>query len=306
MREYRVKLDIYNGPMDLLLYLIRRDEIDIQDIPIARVTQQYIEHVSTLQHINPDLAGEFLVLAATLLEIKTRMLLPKQEHEGAAVEAFDPRSDLVRQLLEYKAFKDAASDLRDAAESASQRFGRRPPELQAPSGVTDLEDVQIWNLVEAFNSLLKSIGQNLGQTEIIYDDTPIEMHAQDILDRLRDEGRMTFRQVFAGRTLRTELVGLFLAMLELIRRRQIRVTQEELFGEIHICLLKPQEAQQAAASGQEPVAGSQEPVAGSRNSENIDPDPASSIQDAGNRESATRDPESAPGNQESPSDSEVG
>ncbi|MCK4601686.1 MAG: segregation/condensation protein A, partial [Phycisphaerae bacterium] len=116
MNDYRVNLDIYNGPVDLLLYLIRRDEVDIYDIPISRITAQYMQHVDLIRTLDPDLAGEFLVMAATLMEIKTRMLLPTptpQEADGD--EPFDPRGELVRQLLEYKAFKDAAGDLRDAA-----------------------------------------------------------------------------------------------------------------------------------------------------------------------------------------------
>jgi segregation and condensation protein A len=236
MVDYRVNLDVYNGPMDLLLYLIRRDEIDINDIPLAKITEQYCAHVDMIHQLDPDLAGEFLVLAATLMEIKTRMLLPRVEGQPAeGDEDFDPRADLVRQLLQYKAFKDAAGDLRDAAYENSLRFPRAPGELELEEDGKDLEDVQIWDLVEAFSAVMKSIGQD-NRHEIIYDDTPIELHASDILDRLGREGNMTFRQVFAGRTRRTEMVGLFLAMLELIRRRSIRIQQERAFGEIYVFL----------------------------------------------------------------------
>ena len=233
MSDYRVKLDVYNGPMDLLLYLIRRDELDIQDIPIARITEQYIAYVETLHQIDPDLAGEFLVMAATLMEIKTRLLLPVGEEAEEGEEGFDPRAELVRQLLEYKAFKDAAQDLRAAAVEQSMRFPRRPAEETAGTG-KDLEEVQIWDLVEAFNRIMVAVGKANRQTEIIYDDTPIELHVADILDRLAHDGNMTFRDVFAGRTARSELIGLFLAVLELVRRKRILIEQSQPFGEIYI------------------------------------------------------------------------
>ncbi len=233
MTDYRVKLEIYNGPLDLLLYLIRRDELDIHDIPIADITDQYCAYVDTLKLIDPDLAGEFLVMAATLMEIKTRMLLPRPESEEEG-EAFDPRAQLVRQLLEFKAFKDAAGNLRDAAAEQALRFPRRPAELLEEGDGKDLEEVQIWDLVEAFNALMTAIGQDLRATAIIYDDTPIELHCADILDRLSREGNLTFREIFLGRTSRTELVGLFLALLELIRRRAVYIEQQASFGEIYV------------------------------------------------------------------------
>ena len=197
MPDYRVNLEIYNGPLDLLLYLIRRDELDIHDIPIARITEQYCQYVATLKEIDPDLAGEFLVMAATLLEIKTRMLLPHPEGAEEGQEPFDPRTDLVRQLLEYKVFKDAAGDLRVSAAEQALRFARRPPEMVLEEPGTDMEDVQLWDLLEAFSRLLASVGQLDRQREIIYDDTPIELYADDILDRLAREGNLSFSQVFA-------------------------------------------------------------------------------------------------------------
>ncbi|HUU22695.1 MAG TPA: segregation/condensation protein A [Phycisphaerae bacterium] len=238
MGEYRVNLEMYNGPLDLLLYLIRRDEIDIHNIPIARITEQYCAYVDTLRQIDPDVAGEFLVVATMLLEIKTRMLLPGPEAHAGGEEAFDPRAELVRQLLEYKAFKDAAGDLRAAAEEQSLRFPRRPGEAEeeGKEPQMDLEEVQVWDLVDAFNRVMASIGQTAREAQIIYDDTPIELHAEDILDRLRTEGNLTFRDVFAGRTGRSEMIGLFLAMLELARRRAIYLEQDRAFGDIRLYL----------------------------------------------------------------------
>ena len=238
MAEYRVNLDIYNGPLDLLLYLIRREEVDVYDIPIVRITEQYLKYVQLLKQLDPNLAGEFLVLAATLIEIKTRMLLPTAAaEEGGEDLQIDPRAELVRQLLEYKAFKDAAGDLAVAASQQALKFTRQPAkDTHAKDDGLDLEDVQIWDLFNAFNSLMESIGHRISQQEIIYDDTPVELHATDILDRLEREGTMTFSRIFEGRSTRSEIVGLFLALLELIRRKRILVTQQGNFGEIDIDL----------------------------------------------------------------------
>lgn len=236
MSEYRVNLDLYNGPLDLLLYLIRREELDIYDIPIARITQQYIQYVGMIQQVDPNLAGEFLVLAATLIELKTRMLLPSApaEEGGQTVLDMDPRTELVRQLLQYKAFKDAASDLADAAELQSHKFPRKPYIPETDPTELDIEDVQVWDLLDAFSRLMTSIGKTPGQHEVIYDDTPVELHASDILDRLSREGALTFRKVFEGRTNRSEIVGLFIALLELVRQKKVFAAQDEVFGDIMI------------------------------------------------------------------------
>ena len=160
--DYRVNLDIYNGPMDLLLYLIRRDEVDIHDIPIARITQQFVQYVELIKQLDPNLVGDFLVMAATLMEIKTRMLLPAapEGEEGEDEFAIDPRGELVRQLLEYKRFKDAAGDLSTAAQTQALQHARRPGALKLDSEEQDLEDVQVWDLMNAFTKVLESIGQN--------------------------------------------------------------------------------------------------------------------------------------------------
>jgi chromatin segregation and condensation protein Rec8/ScpA/Scc1 (kleisin family) len=166
------------------------------------------------------------------------MLLPAapvEEGEAGDLE-LDPRAELVRQLLEYKAFKDAAGDLRDAAETQAQRFPRRPVQPDAGRGEVNLEDVQVWNLLEAFNNILEAIGADKLAHQVIYDDTPIELHAADILDRLAREGPMTFRNIFLGRTERDQLLGLFLAILELVRLKKILARQERNFGEIHVHL----------------------------------------------------------------------
>jgi len=239
MSEYHVNLDVYNGPLDLLLYLIRREEVDIHNIPIATITAQYVQYVEMIKELDPNLAGEFLVLAATLIEIKTRMLLPTPEagqDEGEGVE-IDPRAELVRQLLEYKSFKDVAEDLRDLGRQQALKFPRLPAKLEGgDERQLDLQDVEVWQLFDAFSKVMESIGRRITQHEVIYDDTPIELHADDIVDQLGREGPMTFGRIFEGRTVRSEIVGLFLALLELIRQKRIFASQEGNFGEIHVQL----------------------------------------------------------------------
>jgi len=255
MAEYRVNLDIYNGPLDLLLYLIRREEVDIYDIPVAEITEQYVRYVEMIKQLDPNLAGDFLVLAATLLEIKTRMLLPSSqggEGDQDSVQ-IDPRAELVRQLLEYKAFKDAADDLRQAARSQALKLPRpgRPTEPDEKTEL-DLADAQIWDLFDAFSRVMESIGRDQASRQIVYDDTPVELYAMDVLDLLRRDGAMTFARIFAGRTSRIEIVGLFLALLELIRQKKILAGQDRNFGDIHIRLnpSPPGEDEASDESGQ--------------------------------------------------------
>jgi segregation and condensation protein A len=250
MTDYRVNLDVYNGPLDLLLYLIRRDEIDIYDIPIARVTEQYLRYVGMIKGLDPSLAGEFLVLAATLMEIKTRMLLPGPvpQEGGEGGLAIDPRAELVKQLLQYKAFKDVAGDLREAGELQALRFPRPAPEGPTDRAEIPLEDVQVWDLVDAFGKLMEAIGHRPTQHEVIYDDTPIELHATDIVDRLGREGPLTFEKIFEGRKVRSEIVGLFLALLELVRQKKVRAFQDANFGRITVGLYGAA-GESAAATG---------------------------------------------------------
>lgn len=239
MPDYRVQTDVYNGPLDLLLYLIRRDEIDLYDIPVARVTEQYVEYVEMLKVIDPNVAGDFLVMATVLMEMKSRMLLPRPVAEdGEPEDLADPRLELVRQLLEYKKFKDASFELNRAAEVQAQRWPRVPARIKPPEPAeVDLDDVQIWDLVAAFNKIMSSIGAVQTTHDVVFDDTPISLHAADILDRLdRDGGSLSFDEIFAGRT-KVEMIGLFLALLELMRQKRVRVTQEIPLDPIRIVLL---------------------------------------------------------------------
>ncbi|MGC9259689.1 MAG: segregation and condensation protein A [Phycisphaerae bacterium] len=237
--DYRVELDVYNGPLELLLFLIRKEEVDIHDIPIARITSQYLAHVELIRHLDVDLAGEFLVLAATLMEIKSRMLNPQPvsalDAGVSTQDLSDPRRELVEQLLQYKQFKDAANTLARRAEVEQQRFGRSASRAAGRTPL-DLDDINLFALIDAFNAIMASVGHSAFGHDVVYDDTPIGLHQADILDRLTRDGPLTLQAMFAGRKSRSEMIGLFLAMLELIRMKKICVEQLEADGAIGIRL----------------------------------------------------------------------
>ena len=249
--DYRVKLDVFTGPLDLLLYLIRRDEIDIQDIRIAHITAQYLEYVQLLEQIDPNSAGDFLVLASTLVELKSRALLPTPPLESDGEED-DPRTVLVRQLLEYKRFKDAARELRAASDERTKRYVRRPANLPVELEGVELEEAEVWDLLSAFSRVMTAIGKGPGLTEIRYDDKPFEIYADTIL-ALLGETVTTFEGLFAGCEDRAEIIGLFLVLLELIRRRCVRAEQDVGGGTIYLFLLEEvaEEEPTAAAVSEE-------------------------------------------------------
>lgn len=238
MADYKVELEVYNGPLDLLLYLIRRDEVEIYDIPISQITEQYIAYVALIERFDPDVAADFLVMAATLMEIKSRTLLPRPPIEEDEVEDFtDPRLELVRQLLEYKKFKDAARALDVSKELQALKHRRVPVVPPMETGEVDLDEVRVWDLFEAFQKLLDATGRRNYQHEVLYDDTPIALYAADLLDALeRAGGSQPFAKLFAGRT-KSQLIGLFLALLELIRQKRVRAVQGKEFGPIELQLL---------------------------------------------------------------------
>ncbi len=221
MSSYRVNLDIFAGPLDLLLYLVRKEEVDIYDIPIARITDQYIRYIEMLKSLDIDLAGDFLVMAATLMQIKSAMLLPQEEAEQLqADDLADPRTELIRQLLEYKKFKDAANLLEAVADEHKERFTRPDTIIERfkpdAEPEIDIEQVSIWDLLEAFDSICKATG-TLPDISHIKDDTPIDLYQIEVLRRLQTEGPMSLEHIFGTGTNRVVMVGLFLALLELIR-----------------------------------------------------------------------------------------
>lgn len=251
MADYRVNLDIFAGPLDLLLYLVRKEEVDIYDISIAKITDQYIHYIEMLKILDIDLAGDFLVMAATLMQIKSAMLLPKAEPDSALLgedDLADPRAELIRQLLEYKKFKDAANLLNAAADEQKERFPRPSiiVEQLKPTAEPeiDIEQVSIWNLLEAFDSICKATG-TIGDISHIKDDTPIDLYQIEILHRLQSEGPMTFERLFESRTNRLAMIGLFLALLELIREKLIWAKQQASSSSIYLRPLTDEPAEQA-------------------------------------------------------------
>jgi len=236
MPDFRVQLDIFEGPLDLLLFLIKRDELDIFDIPIARIAANFQTYVDLLKGtrdhgLDVDTVGDFLVMAATLMEIKSAMLLPTPPAVSSDASGLDnaqlcdPRSDLIRQLLEYKKFRDHTSLLEAQQKQFASRFPRRPGVVRIGDNLEvpplDLDEVQIWDLLGAFNKLMGEIGQRKRLHEVVDDDTPLSLHAADIEDRLSREGAITLRELLRVRTSRSEIIGVFLALLELIRQRRV-------------------------------------------------------------------------------------
>ena len=249
MADYRVNLDIFAGPLDLLLYLVRKEEVDIYDIPIAKITDQYISYIEILKNLDIDLAGDFLVMAATLMQIKSAMLLPKAEPDQISADDFaDPRTELIRQLLEYKRFKDAANLLNDAADEQCERFPRPSTivEQLMPDAEPqiDIEQVSIWDLLEAFDSIMKATGSTV-DIRRIKDDTPIDLHQIEILHRLQTEGSLSFERIFENKANRIVMIGLFLALLELIREGLVWAEQPNPSASIYLRSLTDEPPEQA-------------------------------------------------------------
>lgn len=235
--DYRVTLDIFSGPLDLLLYLVRRHEVDIVDLPVAPIAVQFHEYINVLELINLDLVGDFVVMASTLAEIKSRMVLPRPEEEQeVATPLEDPRSDLVRQLLEYKKFKDAAKLLDDHASQWQEHYPRladdRPTVTNDPAQ-DHIKEVELWDLVSALSRIIRH-NVNTNPKTIVYDDTPISVYVQRIYNRVQEQGRVQFSDLFEGTNLKSKIVGIFLAILELLRHYKLRAEQPTPYGEIFV------------------------------------------------------------------------
>src|SRR2546423_1410407 len=230
MTNYLVALDTFHGPLDLLLYLVKRNEVDVLDVPIAKLADQFLEFMEAVREVDVELAGDFLVMAATLMEIKARSLLPADAEPGEEDEP-DPRRELVKQLLEYRRFKDAAAALEERAERQSARLARVAPEEPTVPGAPPVRSVELWDLVSAFARLMRETHALRPQT-VVVDDTPQHVYEEEVRRRVRAETRVAFRDLFAPPFHKARLIGLFLAILELIRARALWVDQPEPFGEI--------------------------------------------------------------------------
>ncbi|MBR4614390.1 MAG: segregation/condensation protein A [Kiritimatiellae bacterium] len=238
--DYKVTLDVFEGPLDLLLYLIRREELDIYDIPIERIAAEYMKFLKEARELNLDIAGEFVVMAATLMVIKSRMLLPvdrRAANEGEDEEWVDPRLDLVRQLIEYKKFKDAAIRLESLEAIAANRFdygGGRPKfEKTAADTRGALANLDLYDLLTAFQEVLARANE-IPHEELkgIRFSVPEKMDL--VLDRARREGQVSFATLFAENAPKGEIIVTFLALLELLRQHRIIVYQNAAFHEITI------------------------------------------------------------------------
>ena len=228
---YQVKLEVFEGPLDLLLHLIKREEVDVYDIPVARITDQYLRFVELMQDMNLDVAGEYLVMAATLMHLKSRLLLPPSETDADEPEE-DPRTELVQQLLEYQRYREAALALGSRPVLLRDVFRREPdvPVRDEGEGVR-LRDISLADLLEAFRDVLERAARESFH-EIIHEEISIAECVDVIVRRLEMDGSLRFRDLFAGSPSRRRLVATFLALLELVKAQAIRACQEEELGEI--------------------------------------------------------------------------
>jgi len=232
--SYKVKLDVFEGPLDLLLYLIQKEEVDIYDIPISKITDQYLEYLELMQLLDLNIAGEFIVMAATLMHIKSKMLLPPDQTEEEKVEE-DPRAELVRRLIEYKKFKEAASQL-SAMESQHKHFfarvgtGVKPEELPKEE---EYFEASLFDLITAFTKVLKDIPKDVFY-KVVKDEFTVSEKIHDILHMLVDRKSLFFTDLFKAAKHKFEIITIFLAVLELIKIKEIVVVQSSTFAEIEI------------------------------------------------------------------------
>jgi segregation and condensation protein A len=231
--QFRVDLDVFCGPLDLLLYLVRKHELDVSDVRVSKVTEQFLEYIAVLEQIDVGVVGDFLEIASLLIEIKSNSVLPGDEQIADELE--DPRQELVRRLLEYKQFRDAASILEERSREWRERFPRMASDLPGRNVSLDqqpIQEVELWDLVSAFGRVLKAKHAVAGPESIRYDETPIHIYMQRIDERLRRDGRVAFTQFFESSVHKSKLVAMFLAVLELVRHQHARAAQPELFSEI--------------------------------------------------------------------------
>jgi len=241
--SYKIKLDIFEGPLDLLLYLIKKNDIDIENIPIVEVTQQYMEYIEMMKLLDLDLVGDFLVMAATLMQIKSKMLLPPDPSELESEEE-DPRDELARRLLEYKKFKEIADVLQEKEISRKDFFARVIDDESKKQIEEDSREVffeaNLFDLVTAFSDALKKLPEEIIY-EIIKEEFTVEQKIHDILHLLIKRPQIMLKDIFQQSQSKNEIIVSFLAILELIRLKEIKVVQKTLFADIEIIRNKENE-----------------------------------------------------------------
>ncbi len=232
---YKVQLDKFEGPLDLLLYLIRKDELDIRDIPIARITEQYIQYIELMKVLDLDGIGDFLVMAATLLQIKSRMLLPPDPSEVAPVE--DPRMDLVRRLEEYQRIKEAAELLRQRADARQDLFTRRPDEQAMAELKDDAREVyfeaNLFDLITALTAAMAAKPERASY-EVAHEEYTVEEKVHSILHLLVDRPSVSLQELFAEARDKMEVIVTFMAVLELCKMKEVVVAQKRHFAQIEL------------------------------------------------------------------------
>ena len=249
MAEYKVKFEVFEGPLDLLLYLIKKEEVDIYEVNLTGLATQFIEYIETMRLLDLEIAGEFVVMAATLMYIKSRELLPvdQQVQTEGEDEGEDPRWELIRQLVEYKKFKDAAAQLAVLEARQEDIFPRLPGKMDFEPAEAPRPEVSLFDLLSAVNAVLKRFNQREDLRDIFEDKWTVSEKIEFLM-RAAGERPMKFSELFAGVTSRSEVVVTFLALLELIRLKQLVAVQREPFGEIVICRSpQPSDSQIAAA-----------------------------------------------------------
>ena len=234
--SYKLRLDIFEGPLDLLLYLIKKEDIDICNIPIAQVTEQYMEYIEMMKMLDLDVVGDFLVMAATLMQIKSRMLLPPEPTQ-AVPEEEDPRDELVRRLLESKKFKEIADELKDKETIRQNLFTRAVDEERTKELKEDAKEVffeaSLFDLINAFTKALRKVTEQ-SVYEVSKEEYTVEAKIHDLLHLLLEEPRVKFTDIFSKCKSKMEVIVTFMALLELIRLKEILVVQKQVFGEIEV------------------------------------------------------------------------
>jgi len=237
--NYKVELEIFEGPLDLLLYLIRKDELNIHDIPISRIAEQYLEYLELMKMLDLNIAGEFVLMAATLMHIKSRMLLPPSERPESDDEEpeQDPRLDLIRQLLEYRQFKEVAQDLHTLELEQAATFARNEEDRSLVAAAErPLAEVSIFDLLDAFSEVFRRTAEAPAE-EILGDEVKVADKMREIRELLQHSEVVGFLDLFRPGSTRMEVVATFLAMLELIRLKAILAFQRRLFAPIELALI---------------------------------------------------------------------